>query len=55
MANILSWTWGPILVYYIILTQKSYAIDLGLMVSLIDDKVIYTPMAINIKYKKADG
>ncbi|XP_016563042.2 uncharacterized mitochondrial protein AtMg00240-like [Capsicum annuum] len=37
------------------LTQQKYASDLVAMVSLIDDKIVYSPIEINMKYKEADG
>ncbi|KAF3671952.1 putative ammonium transporter 1 member 2-like [Capsicum annuum] len=39
----------------IMLTQQKYASDLVAMASLTDDKVVYTPIEINTKYKEADG
>ncbi|PHT65765.1 hypothetical protein T459_30190 [Capsicum annuum] len=35
--------------------EQKYASDLVAMASLTDDKVVYTPIEINTKYKEADG
>ncbi|XP_059277597.1 uncharacterized mitochondrial protein AtMg00810-like [Lycium ferocissimum] len=39
----------------IMLTQQKYASNLVATAGLTDDKVVYTPMEINTKYKEADG
>lgn len=39
----------------IMLTQQKCASDLVAMVGLSDGKVLYTPVEINMKYKKANG
>ncbi|XP_049359974.1 uncharacterized mitochondrial protein AtMg00810-like [Solanum verrucosum] len=39
----------------IMLTQQKYAHDLVVRAGLTDDKVVYTPMEINTKYKEVDG
>lgn len=39
----------------IMLTQQKYASDLVAKAGLTDDKVVYTPMEINTKYREAEG